>query len=140
MPQRYEVKHDPAWTSVEALIKAVRGTGHEAQPRLSDGSPPCRAFGGWLEMRIMGQTRGALKALLDSAPATPFVLRDGEPVEVPAHAVRPGETVLVKAGQRIPVDGEVTEGTAAVSEAAITGEPMSAEKAPGAQDHAGNSA
>src|SRR5690606_37098060 len=86
-------------------------------------------FGAWLEMRTMGQTRGALKALLDAAPATATVMRDGEAVEIPAHAVTIGETVLVKAGQRIPVDGEVTEGTAAVSEAAITGEPMPAEKA-----------
>lgn len=94
-------------------------------------------FGGWLEARTMGQTRGALKALLDAAPATATVLRDGDPVEVPAHMVQLGETVLVKAGQRIPVDGEVTEGSAAVSEAAITGEPMPAEKAPGSHVHAG---
>lgn len=94
-------------------------------------------FGGWLEARTMGQTRGALKALLDAAPATATVLRDGDPVEVPAHMVQLGETVLVRAGQRIPVDGEVTEGTAAVSEAAITGEPMPAEKAPGSHVHAG---
>ena len=94
-------------------------------------------LGAWLEMRTMGQTRGALKALLDAAPATATVLRDGQPVEIPAHAVTLGETVLVKAGQRIPVDGEVTEGSAAVSEAAITGEPMPAEKAPGSRVHAG---
>ena len=94
-------------------------------------------LGAWLEMRTMGQTRGALKALLDAAPATATVLRDGQPVEIPAHAVALGETVLVKAGQRIPVDGEVTEGSAAVSEAAITGEPMPAEKAPGSRVHAG---
>ena len=94
-------------------------------------------LGAWLEARTMGQTRGALKALLDAAPATATVLRDGELVEVAAHTVQAGETVLVKAGQRIPVDGEVTEGTAAVSEAAITGEPMPAEKAPGARVHAG---
>ncbi len=94
-------------------------------------------FGGWLEARTMGQTRGALKALLDAAPATATVLREGEPVEVAAHMVQLGETVLVRAGQRIPVDGEVTEGAAAVSEAAITGEPMPAEKAPGARVHAG---
>ena len=94
-------------------------------------------LGAWLEMRTMGQTRGALKALLDAAPATATVLRGGQPVEVPAIAVQLGETVLVKAGQRIPVDGEVTEGTAAVSEAAITGEPMPSEKAPGSRVHAG---
>ena len=94
-------------------------------------------LGAWLEMRTMGQTRGALKALLDAAPATATVLRGGQPVEVPAISVQLGETVLVKAGQRIPVDGEVTEGTAAVSEAAITGEPMPSEKAPGSRVHAG---
>src|SRR5690554_942784 len=94
-------------------------------------------FGAWLEVRTMGQTRGALKELLDAAPATATVLRNGEPAEIPAHEVQPGEIVLVKAGQRIPVDGEVTEGTAAVSEAAITGEPMPAEKAPGSHVHAG---
>lgn len=94
-------------------------------------------LGAWLEMRTMGQTRGALKELLDAAPATATVLRDGGPVEISASAVLLGETVLVKAGQRIPVDGEVTEGTAAVSEAAITGEPMPAEKAPGSRVHAG---
>src|SRR5690606_37511773 len=93
-------------------------------------------FGAWLEVRTMGQTRGALKELLDAAPATATVLRNGEPVEVAAHEVQPGEIVLVKAGQRIPVDGEVSEGTAAVSEAAITGEPMPAEKAPGSHVHA----
>ncbi|WP_299364747.1 cation-translocating P-type ATPase [uncultured Paracoccus sp.] len=94
-------------------------------------------LGAWLEMRTMGQTRGALKELLDAAPVTATVLREGEPIEIPAHTVQLGETVLVKAGQRIPVDGEVTEGTAAVSEAAITGEPMPAEKAPGSRVHAG---
>jgi Cd2+/Zn2+-exporting ATPase len=94
-------------------------------------------LGAWLEMRTMGQTRGALKALLDAAPATAVVLRDDQPVEIPASSVQLGETVLVKAGQRIPVDGEVTEGSAAVSEAAITGEPMPAEKAPGSHVHAG---
>src|SRR5690554_6432430 len=51
-------------------------------------------FGGWLEARTMGQTRGALKALLDAAPATATVLRDGDPVEMPAHMVEIGETVL----------------------------------------------
>lgn len=55
-------------------------------------------FGGWLEARTMGQTRGALKALLDAAPATATVLRDGDPVEIPAHMVEIGETVLVRAG------------------------------------------
>lgn len=94
-------------------------------------------LGAWLEARTMGQTRGALKQLLDAAPATATVLRDGQPIEIPAHTVALDEIVLVKAGQRIPVDGEVIEGAAAVNEAAISGEPIPAEKAPGARVHAG---
>lgn len=94
-------------------------------------------LGAWLEMRTMSRTRGALKALVEAAPATATVLRGGEAVEVAAHEVRTGETVLVKAGQRVPVDGEVIEGTAAVNEAAITGEPIPAEKSPGSRVFAG---
>jgi len=94
-------------------------------------------LGAWLESRTMTRTRGALKALVDAAPVTATVLRDGQPVEVAAHEVAPGETVLIKAGQRLPVDGEVIDGTAAVNEAAITGEPIPAEKAPGAHVFAG---
>ena len=94
-------------------------------------------FGAWLEARTMRQTRGALAELLKAAPEVATVIRDGEPVEVPAASVQLDEIVLVRAGGRIPVDGEVTEGSAAVSEAAITGEPIPAEKAPGAHVHAG---
>lgn len=94
-------------------------------------------LGAWLEARTMRQTRGALRALLDAAPSVATVLRDGEPVDVPPHEVRPGETVLVRPGQKIPVDGEVSEGNAAVAEAAITGEPIPVEKSAGSRVFAG---
>ncbi len=94
-------------------------------------------LGAWLETRTMSRTRGALKALIDAAPVTATVLRNGETVEVAAHEVGVGETVLVRAGERLPVDGEVTDGTAAVNEASITGEPIPAEKAPGSKVFAG---
>ncbi len=94
-------------------------------------------LGAWLEMRTMRQTRGALKDLLDAAPAMATVLRGGQPVEVAASEVGLGDVVLIKAGQRLPVDGEVIEGRAAVNEATITGEPIPAEKAPGSRVHAG---
>jgi len=64
-------------------------------------------LGAWLESRTMSRTRGALKALIDAAPVTATVLRNGETIEVAAHEVSLGETVLVKAGERLPVDGEV---------------------------------
>src|SRR5690606_5271417 len=73
-------------------------------------------FGAWLEARTMRRTRGALRELLDAAPAVATVLRAGEPVDVAPHEVRPGETVLVRSGEKIPVDGEVTDGAAAVDE------------------------
>lgn len=94
-------------------------------------------LGAWLEGRTMRHTRGALKALVEAAPSMATVLRNGEALEVPADSVERGEIVLVKAGQRIPVDGEVIEGAAAVNEAAISGEPIPAEKAPGGRVHAG---
>lgn len=94
-------------------------------------------LGAWLEGRTMRHTRGALKALVEAAPSMATVLRNGEALEVPADSVERGEIVLVKAGQRIPVDGEVIEGAAAVNEAAISGEPVPAEKAPGGRVHAG---
>jgi Zn2+/Cd2+-exporting ATPase len=94
-------------------------------------------LGAWLEMLTMRHTRGALKELLNAAPAMATVLREGLPVEVAASEVRLEETVLVKAGQRVPVDGEVIEGAAAVNEATITGEPIPAEKAVGSRVHAG---
>lgn len=85
----------------------------------------------------MRQTRGALRALLDAAPSVATVLRDGEPVDVAPHEVRPGEMVVVKPGQKIPVDGEVSDGNAAVTEAAITGEPIPVEKSTGSRVFAG---
>lgn len=94
-------------------------------------------LGAWLEGRTMRHTRGALKALVEAAPSMATVLRNGEALEVSADSVERGEIVLVKAGQRIPVDGEVIEGAAAVNEAAISGEPIPAEKAPGGRVHAG---
>lgn len=94
-------------------------------------------LGAWLEMRTMRKTRSSLKELLDAAPATAVVLRDGQAVESPVEQVQPGETVLVKAGERVPVDGEVVKGSAAVSEATITGESIPAEKSRGSRVHAG---
>jgi len=94
-------------------------------------------FGAWLEARTLGRTRQALSSLLELAPLTALVMRDGEPVEVDPSEVRVGETVLVRPGARIPVDGIVREGRAAVDESAITGEPMPAEKGGGNAVYAG---
>lgn len=94
-------------------------------------------LGAWLEARTMRRTRGALRELLDAAPSMATVFRNGEPVDVAPHEVRLQDTVLVRPGQKIPVDGEVVDGSAAVDESTITGEPIPAEKAAGSRVYAG---
>jgi Cd2+/Zn2+-exporting ATPase len=94
-------------------------------------------FGAWLEARTLSQTRSALSHLLDLAPMTALVMRDGRPVEVDPSEVETGETVLVQPGSTIPVDGIVVEGRSAVDESAITGEPIPAEKGAGDRVYAG---
>src|SRR5690606_41005402 len=79
----------------------------------------------------LDRTRAALAALVAVAPDVAVVLRDGEQHQVAASAVRMGETVLVKNGAKVPVDGEVIGGTGALDEASITGESIPAEKAEG---------
>lgn len=95
------------------------------------------ALGGALEAATLARTRRALGDLLDLAPSTAVVLRAGEQVEIPAGEVVVGETVVVKNGAKIPVDGEVCEGHAPIDEASITGESIPVEKGPGAQVFAG---
>jgi Cd2+/Zn2+-exporting ATPase len=94
-------------------------------------------FGAYLEARTLARTRHALQKLLQLAPATALVQRGGKSVEVAAHEVLPGETVMVRPGTRIPVDGEVLGGHAAVDESPITGESMPVEKEAGARVFAG---
>jgi Cd2+/Zn2+-exporting ATPase len=94
-------------------------------------------FGAYLEARTLSRTRKVLGELLDLAPATALLLREGRQVEVLAHEVVPGETVLVKPGLKIPVDGEVIDGYSAVDESAITGESIPEEKTAGSRVFAG---
>ena len=94
-------------------------------------------FGVYLEARTLGRTRQVLGELLDLAPTTAIVLREERQVELLAHEVEVGEIVLVKPGSKIPVDGEVIAGHAAVDESAITGEPISEEKVAGSAVFAG---
>lgn len=95
------------------------------------------AVGGALENATMSRTRSALAELVAVAPDVAVVLRDGEQVEIPAVAVGQGETVLVKNGAKVPVDGVVIGGTGAIDEASITGESMPVEKAEGDSVFAG---
>ncbi|ABL81175.1 heavy metal translocating P-type ATPase [Nocardioides sp. JS614] len=95
------------------------------------------AVGHALETATLNKTRSALAALVAVAPDGAVVLRDGVQVEVPAGQVGTGETVLVKNGAKVPVDGVVIGGTGALDEASITGESIPVEKSAGDQVFAG---
>ena len=87
--------------------------------------------GKYLETRSKGKTSEALTRLMDLAPKTATVERNGQQMEVPVEQVVVGDTVLVKPGQRIPVDGIIAEGNTSVDQSAITGESIPVEKEPG---------
>ena len=95
------------------------------------------AIGHALEARTMNRTRAALAELVAVAPDVAVVLREGVQVEVPAAEVRLDETVLVKNGAKVPVDGIVIGGAGAVDEASITGESIPVDKADGDRVFAG---
>jgi Cu+-exporting ATPase len=86
-----------------------------------------------LELRARSRTSAALKHLLGLAPRTARLLRDGEEIDVPVTDVRVGDVCRVRPGEKIPVDGVVTEGASAIDESMVTGEPIPIEKAVGAR-------
>ena len=88
-------------------------------------------LGKFLETRSKGKTSQAISRLMDLAPKTAVVLRDGREVELPVEEVAVGDLLLVRPGQSIPVDGIVVEGASAVDESALTGESLPVDKGPG---------
>ncbi|HET6211482.1 MAG TPA: heavy metal translocating P-type ATPase [Micromonosporaceae bacterium] len=89
--------------------------------------------GHWMEMRSRFATGRAVEALLQLAPPTAIVLRDGADVEVPLAGVVVGDRIRVRPGDKVPVDGEVIDGGSYVDESMISGEPVPVAKQPGAQ-------
>jgi Cd2+/Zn2+-exporting ATPase len=90
-----------------------------------------------LERRSVERARNSLSELMDLSPDVARVRRDGEEQEVPVDEVEVGETVLVKSGEKIPMDGVVRAGESAVDESPITGESVPVDKSPGAEVFAG---
>jgi Cu2+-exporting ATPase len=88
-------------------------------------------LGHWLEMRARAGASEAIRALLDLAPPMATVLRDGQEVEIPTAEVLVGDTVVIRPGNKIPVDGIVKEGSSQVDESMLTGESMPVGKKPG---------
>ena len=88
-------------------------------------------LGRFLEARAKGRTSEAIKRLIGLQAKEAHVLRDGRIVDIPINDVAQGDIVEVRPGERVPVDGEVTEGRSFVDESMITGEPIPVEKAEG---------
>ena len=88
-------------------------------------------LGKYLETRAKGKTGEAIRLLMDLKPKTAMVRRDGVEAEIPVEQVQVGDLVIVRSGDRIPVDGMVTEGSGAVDQSALTGESVPVEKLPG---------
>ncbi len=90
-------------------------------------------MGRWLEARAKGQTLGAVKALIGLQARSARIVRNGAEVDVPLEQLRVGDLVRVRPGERVPVDGRVTDGASSIDESMLTGEPIPAEKGPGSE-------
>ena len=90
-------------------------------------------FGRYAETRAKGRTGDAIRQLLTLQARTARIFRDGREQDVAVASVRPGDIVVVRPGERLPVDGEVIEGSSFVDESMITGEPVPVQKEPGAE-------
>src|SRR5512139_4036530 len=88
-------------------------------------------LGRWFEARAKGKTSEAVRKLVGLAPKTARVIRDGSEIDVPLESVAVGEILVVRPGEKIPVDGTVSEGRSPVDESMLTGEPIPVEKGPG---------
>ncbi|BAY63572.1 cation-transporting ATPase [Calothrix brevissima NIES-22] len=88
-------------------------------------------LGRWLENRAKGQTSEAIRKLVGLQAKTARLIRNGQEVDVPIEQVQIDDVVLVRPGEKVPVDGEVVEGTSTVDEAMVTGESVPVKKQPG---------
>jgi Cu+-exporting ATPase len=88
-------------------------------------------LGKYLEARAKGRTSEAIKKLMGLRARSARIIREGQEIEIPADEVRVGDLVLVRPGEKIPVDGVVVEGRSAMDESMLTGESMPVEKGPG---------
>ncbi|XVO84539.1 heavy metal translocating P-type ATPase [Pseudomonas chlororaphis] len=88
-------------------------------------------LGRYMEEIIKKKSSAAVRRLLDLKPAIAHVMRDGQEVDLPAESVMAGELLIVKPGEKIPTDGDVSEGQSTVDESMLTGESMPVDKHPG---------
>jgi Cu+-exporting ATPase len=124
-----------AATLAPGLFAGAMSTGHDGQTLYFEAAAVITTLallGQVLELRARSQTSGAIRALLRLAPAVAHRLRDGVEEDVDLVAVHVGDTLRVRPGESVPVDGVVLSGTSAVNESLVTGEPLPVEKTAGA--------
>lgn len=90
-------------------------------------------LGKYLESVTKGKTSEAIKKLMGLAPKTAMIIRNGQEAEIPIDEVEVGDLIIVKPGEKMPVDGQVVEGTTSVDESMLTGESIPVEKVSGSQ-------
>src|SRR5262249_53343322 len=90
-------------------------------------------LGRWLEARAKKQTSAAIRAVMGLQAKTARVIRNGVEQDIPIDAVRVGDFVRVRPGEKVPVDGVIEEGQSALDESMLTGESLPVEKGPGEQ-------
>src|ERR687885_1241165 len=88
-------------------------------------------MGRWMEARAKRSTTAAITALVGLQPATARLVKDGAEADVPVESVAVGDPLRVRPGEKVPVDGVVTEGTTTVDESMLTGEPVPVTKTAG---------
>ena len=91
----------------------------------------------WLEVRTMEGARQAIRALIDLAPREALVRRNGREERIPVDAIVPGDEIVVRPGEKVPLDGQVVAGRSDVNEAPLTGESRPIDKEPGDEVYAG---
>jgi len=119
-----------------SLYETVRG-GHMVYYEAATAIVALILLGRTLEGRARQRASAAIRRLMDLQPPTARVMRNGVEVESPVVDVRVGDTVVVRPGERIPVDGAVLDGESAVDESMLTGESLPVDKHPGAAVFAG---
>ncbi len=127
--------------SLYTTVRIASGDGHAAMEGLYFESAgviiTLILLGKSLESATKGRTSQAIKSLMNIAPKTAVVLHGAEEFTLPADQVQPGDLILVRPGERIPVDGAVAGGRAAVDESMLTGESLPVEKSVGSFVYAG---
>jgi len=119
-----------------SVYETVRG-GHEVYFEAAAVIIALILTGRMLEARARAKASESIRKLMDLQPATARVVRDGVEIETPVDQVRAGETVAVRPGERLALDGTVLDGESAVDESMLTGESMPVDKRPGAGVFAG---